>query len=184
MSKQPLSDAEAALADLVQALRAEGLPLTPVPWLAVPGLDRISEWLVGDDPDQALATPPDWVRAQLERGPGHAAVMGMSGHGLASRRWRCYVATPQLMLAADQPLLALTAAPGSTAAACVATLEWVGRLLRASQGWTGERLGLVASDLHGGLLATAGDWPAPGAHILPDPMVWLEALQALEPLAA
>lgn len=179
-----MSDAEAALADLTQALRAEGLPLVRVPWLAVPGLDRISDLLVGDDAALALAPAHEWVRAQLARGPGHAAVMGITGHGLTSRRWRCFVATPQLVLAADQPLLALTAEPGRTAAACVATLEWAGRLLRASQGWTGERLGLVASDLHGGLLATAASWPAPGARILPDPMVWLEALQALEPMVA
>lgn len=169
-----------ALDELVEQLQREGIaPPDTARWPRVE-LHAVSPTLVADDPALALATPLDWVRAQLARGPSEALVMGLVGHGLASRRWRLGLATPALVLMVELVLPLVGDDARASLEACSGSLKLVGRALEAAATHRGERVALIATDLDGAAAEPASQWAGLPATLPPQPLVWLRLFDLLQ----
>lgn len=177
MSTDTATAATAAhLDDLLQRLREHGLTWPEAAWLReAPGLQRLGDTLVCDDPAWAQAPAVAWVRAQIERGPGHALVLGLLGHGLQSRTWRCFVATPRAVVAVERmlPLWQDDAAAG-----CAGSMALIGQLLDKAARDGGPRRVLVSSPIDGEGFAPVDQWPLAAHRLPPQRLAWLQALAA------
>lgn len=173
MNADPASTA--TLDDLLQRLREHGLKWPEAAWLReAPALQSLDDTLACDDPASAQASALAWVQEQIDRGPAHALVLGLLGHGLQSRHWRCFVATPQAVVAVERrlPLLEGDAA----AEGCAASMALIGQLLDKAARSGGPRRVLVSSQIEGEGFAPADQWPRGLDRLPPQRLVWLQAL--------
>lgn len=184
MITAPAAGGSAATDALRLALRAQGLVLGHPAWLDAVPVQRVGADLVADDPAQAAMDAEAWAGVQIARGPGQALVLGCVGRGLRSRRWRCFVATPALVLALERVLPLIGDDVAASQAACNAALQLADRALAAAAAHRGERLVMVHVEGHGALVTTASRWPQAPSRLRPDPLAWLQLLDRLPAQAA
>ena len=171
----------AVMDDLFDALCAAGIELKPNALLPVDRVQAVTPLLVADDPALAGLAPAAWVREQVRRGAGHALLLGLVGHGLSSQVWRCCVATPAVVVAAEVALPQLGDAAGAAvdADACRAVWALTGRVLEAASRYHGERVAMAFSERDGSAALPASEWPSGGTRLPVNALVFSDMLARL-----
>jgi hypothetical protein len=146
-----------ALAEqLLFLFEEEGLPLPPLPEHLIPHLAVVRPWLFGSREDTPGAYDVEWlVREAIEGDPPEYVLFGHDGHGVNSVAMHYHLVSGHLALFVQIPWGGIYMDKAERNAAVAAAFAGAGRLIEAVQraesglATRGERLVVVASDVHG-----------------------------------